>query len=315
VTNKKEEAARLAAAALDLNVLPRIERRQPRVAMNAVSDFTGELGRVERDLNEAREKLALHNGSLPTLKLDPKTVKSSKFANRIEQSFESPAYAELKRDIESANGNVQPIKVRPIANGCYEIVYGHRRHRACLELGIEVLVTIDAGVTDKELFEQMSRENEQREDLSAYELAVHYKRAIDLRLYRNWSEIAAVLGKTKGLMSRYSALAELPKLIVDAFPSPNDIQPKWAEKLRQVIEADAAAVLQAAKEIKSKNLSAKAVFEALINQPEEILTRVNFGFGEWNESGQKVTLIIDKAKLTPEGLASLRSHLLSVDCN
>jgi ParB family transcriptional regulator, chromosome partitioning protein len=313
VTSKKEEAVRLAAAALDPNLTPRTERRQPRVAMNAVTDFTGELSRVERDLNETREKLALHDGSLPTRRLDPKLIKPSKFANRIEHSFGSAAYAELKREIGNANGNVQPIKVRPIGGGGYEIVYGHRRHRACLDLGIEVLATIDERLTDKELFEEMSRENEQREDLSAYELATHYKRAIDFKLYKNWSELAAVLGKTKGLMSRYSALADLPKAIVDAFPSPNDIQPKWAQKLRQVLDADAPAVLQAAKETKGKNLSAKTVFQALINQPGKVFARLNFVFGGWTESAQKVNIEIDKSKLSTASLDSLRNHISSLE--
>ena len=58
MTSKKEEALRLAAAALDPEMLPRFERRAPRVAMNAVTDFTGELGKVEKDLFElARDQM------------------------------------------------------------------------------------------------------------------------------------------------------------------------------------------------------------------------------------------------------------------
>ena len=68
MTSKKEEAARLAAAALDPALLPRLERRTPRIAMNTVTDFTGELEKVERDLSEAQKKLALHDGALPYTK-------------------------------------------------------------------------------------------------------------------------------------------------------------------------------------------------------------------------------------------------------
>ena len=66
MTSKKEEALRLAAAALDPDMLPKFERRAPRVAMNAVTDFTGELGKVEKDLADTQQKLALYEGSLPT---------------------------------------------------------------------------------------------------------------------------------------------------------------------------------------------------------------------------------------------------------
>lgn len=312
MTSKKEEAARLAAAALDPALLPRLERRTPRIAMNRVTDFTGELEKVERDLSEANRKLALHEGARPTRNLAPESIKASKFANRIERSFEGPSFEAFKQEISNAGGNVQPIKVRQVAPGSYEVVYGHRRHRACLDLGLEVLAMIQEDMSDKDLFEEMSRENEQRKDLSSYELAMHYRRGIDLKLYRNWSEIAAVLGKTKSLMSRYSALAELPDAVVDAFRSPSDIQPKWAEKLRQVIEADSAAVISAAKAVKGKSLSPKGVYEALINRPAEKFTRVNFSFGTWNETSTKATIDINKAKLDPEKLESLRAYLAAL---
>lgn len=312
MTSKKEEAARLAAAALDPALMPRLERRTPRIAMNRVTDFTGELEKVERDLSEAQRRLALHDGALPTRKLAADSIKASKFANRIERSFEGPSFETFKQEILSAGGNVQPIKVRRIGPENYEVVFGHRRHRACLDLGLQVLAMIQEDMSDKDLFEEMSRENEQRKDLSAYELAMHYRRGIDLKLYRNWSEIAAVLGKTKSLMSRYSALAELPDAVVNAFRSPSDIQPKWAEKLRQVIDVDSAAVMSAAKAVAGKSLPPKRIYEALINRSAEKFTRVNFSFGTWNETKNKATIDIDKATLGSEKLESLRAFLASL---
>jgi ParB family chromosome partitioning protein len=312
MTSKKEEALRLAAAALDPEMLPRFERRAPRVAMNAVTDFTGELGKVEKDLADTQHKLALYEGSFPTRKLRPELVKPSRFANRTESSFAGASFEAFKQEIASAGVNVQPIKVRSLSDGTFEIVFGHRRHRACLDLGLEVLALIQEGMSDKALFEEMSRENEQRKDLSAYELALHYKRGIDLKLYKNWSEIAAVLGKTKGLVSRYSALAELPKAVVDAFGSPNDIQPKWAERLRKVIEADAGAVLQAASSVKGKGMSARSVFNALVNERVDEFTRVNYSAGVWTESEQRVSIEIDKTLLPGEALEALRDFVSSL---
>ena len=67
-------------------------------------------------------------------------IKPSKWANRHEASFLTAEFEELKAEIAAAGGNVQPIKVRPVEvlNGStpstdttYELIFGHRRHRAC----------------------------------------------------------------------------------------------------------------------------------------------------------------------------------------
>jgi hypothetical protein len=49
------------------------------------------------------------------LKLDPRSIRPSTWANRHEASFESAEFEELKAEIADAGGNVQPIKVRPLA--------------------------------------------------------------------------------------------------------------------------------------------------------------------------------------------------------
>lgn len=312
MTTKKEETMRLISAIQDEPLVPAAPVSR-RVSMNLVSDFTGELGRVESELSAAKEKLSQYSESLPVKKLDPQKIRASKFANRVTQSFSDNRFNTLKEEIKNAGGNVQPIKVRPIKNGEYEIVYGHRRHRACLDLGIEVIAIIHDGMTDKALFEEMSRENEQRKDLSAYELAAHYNRGIQMKLYKNWSEIGAVLGKAKSLMTRYSALAELPQEIVDIFPSPNEIQPKWAEKLRKVLNDDGKALEDRLKSVMGKNLSAKAIYEILINQQGEKFTRVNFSFGNWCETENKISIELDRSRLSDSHLVSLQKYIASLE--
>jgi ParB family chromosome partitioning protein len=313
MTTKHEEALLLAAAALAPDSAPRAERRPARVAMNAVTDFTGELSKTEQQRDAAVAELALHQGSWPTRKLDPKTIRPSRFANRIVDSFEGPVFEQFKQEIESAGGNVQAIKVRPVEQGVYEIVYGHRRHKACLDLNLPVLATIQDGMSDQVLFEEMSRENEARADLTAYELAAHYKRGIDQKLYKNWAALAAALGKSKGLISRYTALAELPKAIVEAFPSPNAIQAKWAMNLRGVLETDRDAVMAAAKALKGRGLAPKATYEILMNRVPEKFTRVNFSFGAWLESASQIQLSLKRTSLAEDQIAALQALLKSFE--
>lgn len=313
MTTKKEEMERLISAFKEEPLAPTVAPVSRRVSMNLVTDFTGELGRVESELKEVKEKLDQYSESLPVKKLNPQKIRASKFANRVTQSFSDIRFEALKEEIKNAGGNVQPIKVRPIKNGEYEIVYGHRRHRACLDLGIEVIAIIHDGMTDKALFEEMSRENEQRKDLSAYELASHYNRGIQMKLYKNWSEIGAVLGKAKSLMSRYSALAELPKEVVDAFPSPNEIQPKWAEKIRKALANDGKAFADRLKSVMGKSLSAKTIYETLINQQDEKFTRVNFSFGNWSETESKISIELDRSRFSDNHLILLQEYITSLD--
>jgi ParB family chromosome partitioning protein len=131
--------------------------------------FRGQMLAVEGELGKLRDRLKEHEGAAPTRKLDPQTIVPSRWANRHPDSFSTAEFARLKQDIELVGGNVQPISVRPLIDqpGKYEIVFGHRRHRACSDLGIAVLATIDtSAVSDHDLFSAMDRENRERADLS-----------------------------------------------------------------------------------------------------------------------------------------------------
>ena len=117
----------------------------PRTGPGQMLQFRGQMLAVEGELGKLRDRLKEHEGSTPTRKLDPQAVVPSRWANRHPDSFSTAEFARLKQDIELAGGNVQPISVRVLIDqpGRYEIVFGHRRHRACSELGIPVLATID----------------------------------------------------------------------------------------------------------------------------------------------------------------------------
>lgn len=213
------------------------------------------------------EKLAEFKGSEVTKKLDPKFVHASHWANRSEDSFKSKDFEALKSEMESAGGNVQPIKVRPMAGraGEYEIVFGHRRHRVCLELGLHVLALIEP-VSDVELFAQMDRENRQRADLRPYEQGVMYARALDEGLFSSMRKMAETLGVDQSNASKAVALARLPSAVLSAFDSPLVVQFNWSAKLTQALRKDPDLVLSRAGEI-SKQIpkpSASAVFSRLV---------------------------------------------------
>ena len=215
----------------------------------------------------------------PLQKLDPSTIKPSKWANRHEASFRTEEFQELKAEIAAAGGNVQPIKVRPVPvlNGStpaggpeYELIFGHRRHRACLELGIPVLAAIEEA-TDVSLFEQMERENRGRKNLSAWEQGTMYRRALDDGLYSSLRRLSEGLGVDVSLVSKSVSLARLPEAVVSAFRSPLDIQFRWAAPLTEAMQKDPDGTLARARAIAEArgDLSAPTILSKIIGLPEK----------------------------------------------
>jgi ParB family chromosome partitioning protein len=173
---------------------------------------------------------------------------------------------------------VQPIKVRPAAvlNGStpsagpsFELIFGHRRHRACAELGIPVLAAIEEA-SDVSLFEQMERENRGRKNLSAWEQGTMYRKALDDGLYSSLRRLAEGLGVDVSLVSKSVSLARLPDAVVAAFPSPLDIQFRWAAPLTEAMQKDPDGTLSRARAVAQTggNLGAATILSRLLGMPE-----------------------------------------------
>ena len=228
-----------------------------------------------------KERVRTLEGESPLRKLDPLTVKASKWANRHEGSFLTAEFQELKAEIAAAGGNVQPIKVRPVPvlNGStlptdptFELIFGHRRHRACLDLGIPVLAAIEEA-SDVSLFEQMERENRGRKNLSAWEQGTIYRKALDDGLYSSLRRLAESLGVDVSLVSKSVSLARLPETVVAAFQSPLDIQFRWAAPLAEAMQKDPDGTIERARTLVGArgDLSAAGVFSKVIGLPDPVL--------------------------------------------
>jgi len=230
--------------------------------------FRGQLLGLESELGKMKERLLEYQGSLPQKHLDPASIVASKWSNRHEDSFRTPAFLAFKDEIAAAGGNVQAILVRPTNRpGVYEIVFGHRRHRACSELGLQVLTSIaDSNFSDLELFSAMDRENRQREDLAPYEQGMAYRRALDEGLYPSMRRLAESLGVSHTWVRKVLIVAELPAPILACFRSPLQVQHRHAEQLTQAFEADRKGVLKRAEKLAQQpsRLAPGAVVNALV---------------------------------------------------
>lgn len=271
--------------------------------------FVAHLARESEVFSEnqvLKSELKIWSDAVPAKKLDPAQVVPSKWANRHDDSFENAPFKALKADIESAGGNVQAIKVRPIPGSDpqrYEIVFGHRRHRACLELDLPVLAVIES-INEQALFVEMDRENRQRADLRPYEQGEMYRRALDEGLYVSLRKLAEAIGVQAPNVSVAVKIARLPADVLDAFPSRLDIQYRWAAPLVDALEKEPDVVLKKAKTIAaSKNAaprSAVDVYRTLVGSSKDTAGKSpeEFNIGRnlavvVKKSGKRVSFEID----------------------
>lgn len=224
----------------------------PRTAPGQMLAARSEMLAMQGELQALRDKLKSFDGSLPTVKLDPALVDTTRWANRHATAFTTAAFARLKSSIELAGGNTQPILVRRGETaGRYEIVFGHRRHRACLELGLPVLAVVwDGEMPDLDLFLSMDRENREREDPSAYEQGITYLAALDAGLFPSQRRLAEAIGVSHTWVRKATQVAQLPAAIVETFETPLDIQPRHAEEITQSLDQDRKAVLRRAERVR-----------------------------------------------------------------
>ncbi len=121
--------------------------------------------------------------------------------------FNDDAHAELVESVRK-HGVLQPILVRPLPGGGFEIVAGERRHRAARAAGLVDIPAIVREMDDREALEVAVIENLQRADLHPLEEADGYRRLIDGHGY-HVEQLAAKVGKSKAYVYARLKLAEL----------------------------------------------------------------------------------------------------------
>ena len=116
--------------------------------------------------------------------------------------------AELAASI-TANGVVQPILVRPQADGRFQLIAGERRWRASKLAGKKTIPAILRQVSDEQALEITIVENLQRADLNAMEQARAFER-LSREFHMTQEQIATRTGKDRVSVSNYLRLLSLP---------------------------------------------------------------------------------------------------------
>lgn len=132
-------------------------------------------------------------------------------ANQPRQKFTDDSLNELADSIKHL-GIIQPITVRPEADGNYLIISGERRYKAAKLAGLKEVPVYIRSTQEGELLELALVENIQREDLNPIEIALSYQRLLEQTGVTQES-LAQRVGKKRSTISNYMRLLQLPSQI------------------------------------------------------------------------------------------------------
>lgn len=128
------------------------------------------------------------------------------------KDFEQDAIAELAQSIRE-HGIIQPLLVRPLPSGIYQIVAGERRWRASRMAGLTEVPVIVRELSDEQTMELALIENLQRQDLNAIEEALGYRTLID-EYKMTQEQVATRVGKSRPVVANALRLLALPQAIL-----------------------------------------------------------------------------------------------------
>ena len=124
------------------------------------------------------------------------------------KEFDEETLEELAASIKSI-GIVQPITVREVEDGKYEIVAGERRYRGSKMAGRETIPAYIRKTENDDVLALALIENIQRDDLNAMEVAISYQRLID-ECNLTQEGLSERVGKKRATIANYLRLLKLP---------------------------------------------------------------------------------------------------------
>ncbi|MDB4173761.1 ParB/RepB/Spo0J family partition protein [Bacteroidia bacterium] len=216
----------------------------------------------------------LENADTDITSIEPKALNSiaaiqisqiiaNPFQPRTE--FDDEALQELSESIK-IHGVIQPITVRKVGYGKYELISGERRTRASILAGMSEIPAYIRLADDQQMLEMALIENIQRENLNAIEIALSYKRLLD-ECELKQEQLGDRVGKKRSTVNNYLRLLRLPEEIQLSIKD-NELKMGHARALVNVEDAELKlAIFRAAV---NGNLSVRQVEELVRNEKESI---------------------------------------------
>lgn len=213
--------------------------------------------------------------------------------NQPRREFATEALEELAESIRQI-GIIQPITLRKMEDGTYQIIAGERRWRASQMAGLTAIPAYVRTADDEKMMQMALVENIQREDLNAIEVALAYQSLIE-QYNLTQDKLSEKVGKNRATIANCLRLLKLPA------------QVQMALQNKEVDQGHARALLG----LDKPSLQVKLFHEILergysVRQVEEMVKALNNG--ETLQSGRR-KLKGEAVKRLPEEYNELRTRL------
>lgn len=185
--------------------------------------------------------------------------------------FDEEALKELADSI-AMHGVIQPLLVRPLSDGGYQLIAGERRWRASRLAGLSQVPVVVKEMTDEEAMELALIENLQREDLNPIEEAEGFKLLMDTYSFTQ-EQAAERVGKSRPAVANALRLLSLPEEVLDMVKQ-GIISSGHARTLIPL--TDEKLIIKLAEEISQKELSVREterIVKTLLKPKNEILKK------------------------------------------
>ena len=185
--------------------------------------------------------------------------------------FDEEALKELADSI-AMHGVIQPLLVRPLSDGGYQLIAGERRWRASRMAGLTQIPVVVKEMTDEEAMELALIENLQREDLNPIEEAEGFKLLMDTYSFTQ-EQAAEKVGKSRPAVANALRLLSLPQDVLDMVKQ-GIISSGHARTLIPL--TDEKLIIKLAEEISQKELSVREtekIVKTLMKPKSEIVKK------------------------------------------
>lgn len=170
----------------------------------------------------------------------------------------------------SKYGQQEPILVRQISKSEnssieFEIIFGHRRWRACSLIN-KPLKAMVREITDQQAAIAQKEENGNREDISDYSKAIYYTKLLDNDVFANQNELARELGIGRTTLTDLLSYSRIPSSILKVIPNPHKLKKLYAVRIAKLSQNADEKTLEALKDIIFRAVAGKITVRSI--EPE-----------------------------------------------
>ena len=208
--------------------------------------------------------------------------------NQPRREFDEEAMQELANSIREI-GIIQPVTLRQVGEGRYQIIAGERRWRASQLAGLTTIPAYIRTVEDENVMEMALVENIQREDLNAIEIALAYQHLAETTGMTQ-ARISERVGESRAAVTNYLRLLKLPAQVQMALKD-RDIDMGHA---RALLSLDSPSMqIKLFKEVQKQGYSVRKVEELVqqLKNGEDVLGGKKHGAGAKSQLSQEYDML------------------------